>query len=128
MERPAGPLFPLAKARVADAVEGEERLGAEQMLRRWACRVGVPDRPAESFLQSLITRVHREHHGQSVVEPVREAGVCGFDREPAMVAKRDGLRWGHDVAPSRVMNCTRARRVVGGSRPRRVRGRRRLRG
>jgi hypothetical protein len=53
-----------------------------------SCSRGVPDRPAESCLNSFIAAIHREDDGQAGGQPAGEPGVHCLDGQAAMV--RDG--------------------------------------
>lgn len=78
---PGGARFrPLAELRVADTAERISR----NELRSFEIAVStltarVPDWPAESFFNSLITRVHREYDA-SVKDEFCKAWVCSFFR------------------------------------------------
>lgn len=92
MEGSAGPLAPLTGRRVAHSVQGlfgAAFTGCPAVgdAAGW-CDRGVPDRPAETRLDSLIAAVHCRDDGEAERVALAEAWVHRLDRQAAVMAQR----------------------------------------
>lgn len=92
MEEPAAELSPLAQPGVADAGELPFRFpfedGADGEVPR--CDARVPDRPAESCLNSFIAAIHRQDDGHAAGQGAG-AVAEGLDGQAAVPVQRERL-------------------------------------
>ena len=93
VEVPAVVLAPLAERWVADPGKlpfgFSLKDGADGKALR--CDARVPDRPAESRLNSFIAAVHRQYDGQAAGQWACELAAHGLDRQAAVPCQRKRL-------------------------------------